>query len=178
MNQKHISCAIIVFFIAVLIQVTLYVQANRTKVQQEATAAEQQENDAAMQVGKERSQLSELKRQSADIIKFLRVWQPEFDIVGTTQSAEVSFDMKVRESGLLNLTKSFQAVAVKDNPSIPSVLHAKLVFEDDYIKLLNWLGKMEATLPTVRVGQIHIKKGSRPTDIWMEISLEQPLIAK
>ena len=178
MNPKHISCAIVAFFIAVLIQVTLYVQTNRTKVQREAATAEQQENDAIMQVSRERLQFSELKRQSTDIIEFLRVWQPEFDLVGTTQSAEVSFDMKVRESGLLNLTKSFQAAPLKDNPSIPSVLRARLVFEDDFIKLLNWLGKTESTLPTVRVSEIHIKKGSRPTDIWMEISLEQPLIAK
>jgi len=178
MNSKHISCAIVAVFIAILIQVTLSLKNNRLKAQQEARAAEQQESDALDHVTKERLQLSDLKRQSADLIEFLRIWQPQFDLINTAQSAEVNFSMLVRNSGLVNLAQSFRTEAVKGNPSILSELHAQLVFEDDYIQLLNWLGKVENKLPTMRVRDVHISKGSRPGDIRLETSLEQPLIAK
>lgn len=178
MNQKHISCGIIALLIFVLVQVTLSVQANRTKVQREAGSEEQKESDAMAQLNRERSQLAELKRQSADLIEFLRVWQPQFDIINTAQTAEVNFSMMVRDSGLVNLAQSYRTEALKGNPSIPSVLQATLLFEDEYVRLLNWLGKMEKSLPTMRTRQVHISKGSRASDIRMEVVMEQPLIAK
>ena len=46
MNSKHIACGIVALFIVVLVQVTLWVQGHRTKVQNEASAAQQAEANA------------------------------------------------------------------------------------------------------------------------------------
>jgi len=178
MNQKHISCGIIALLILALVQLTLWVQNNRTRVQKEAADARMAEEAANSNLSRERNQLSELRRQSADLIEFLKIWQPQFDVINTAQSAEVNFSMQIRDSGLVNLAQSFRTEGVKGNASIPSLLSANLVFEDDYVRLLNWLGKMEAALPTMRVNGIHLSRGSRLADARLEVTLEQPLIAK
>lgn len=178
MNHKHLSCGIIALLILVLVQLTLWVQNHRTKVQKEAADAQMEEETAGSQLGIERSQLADLRRQSADLIEFLKIWQPYFTTVDTTQSAEINMQMKVKDANLVNLSQRFEPTPVKNNSSIPSSLRALLTFEDDYAKLLNWLGNLEVTMPTIRTSSIHLSKGTRANDLRMEVILDQPLLKK
>jgi hypothetical protein len=176
MNNKHISCGIVALFIVVLVQLTLWVQGHRTKVQNEAGAAQQAETTASAQLNQERSQLSELRRQSTDLIEFLRIWQPYFTTIDNAQSAEVGLSMRIKEANLVNLAQRFEAAPVKGNASIPNMLRGFLTFEDDYARLMNWLGELEVKIPTVRTSSVRLSKGSRENDLRMEIVLEQPLL--
>jgi hypothetical protein len=176
MNHKHISCGIIAILILVLVQLTLWVQNHRTKAQKEAADAQMEEETAGSQLTREHSQLADLRRQSANLIEFLKIWQPYFTTVNTTQSAEINMQMKVKDSNLVNLSQRFEPSAVKNNTSIPTALRALLTFEDDYAKLLNWLGTLEATMPTIRTSSVHLSKGTRANDLRMEVILEQPLL--
>lgn len=176
MNHKHISCGIIAILILVLVQLTLWVQNHRTKVQKEASDAQMEEETAGSSLSREHSQLADLRRQSANLIEFLKIWQPYFTSVDTTQSAEVNMQMKVKDANLVNLSQRFEPAAVKNNTSIPTTLRALLTFEDDYAKLLNWLGNLEVTMPTVRTSSVHLSKGTRANDLRMEVILEQPLL--
>lgn len=176
MNTKHLSCGLVALLILLLVQFTLWVQGNRTKVQNEATAAQQQEADANAQLNREISQLSDLRRQSADLIEFLRTWQPYFTTMDNPQSAEVTLSMRVKEANLFNLAQRFEQAPLKGNLSIPSSLRAYLTFEDDYSHLMNWLGDLEVKMPTVRTSSVRLAKGTRATDLRMEIVLEQPLL--
>ncbi len=178
MNQKHISCAIIALLIMAFVQTTLWVQTHRTKVQNEASIAQKEEEAASDLLGRERSQFSELRRQSADLMEFLEIWEPYFTTIDTTQSAEINMQMKVKDADLVNLSQRFEAAPVKGNLSIPSVLRSLLTFEDDYSKLLNWLGNLEKTMPTVRTKSIRLAKGTRTNDLRMEVILEQPMLKK
>lgn len=176
MNHKHISCGIIALLILAMVQLTLWVQNNRTKVQREAADAQLQEDTANAQLSRERSQLADLRRQSADLIEFLKIWQPYFITVDTAQSAEVNMQMRVKDANLVNLSQRFESAAVKGNDSIPSSLRSLLTFEDEYSKLLNWLGNIEVSMPTVRTSSVHLSAGTRPTELRMEVILEQPLL--
>ena len=176
MNNKHIACGIVALLIVVLVQVTLWVQGNRTKVQNEASAAQQAEADASAQLNQERTQLSELRRQSTDLIEFLRIWQSYFTTIDNPQSAEVNLSMRIKEANLVNLAQRFEQTPVKGNASIPSTLRAYLTFEDDYARLMNWLGDLEVKMPTVRTSSARLSKGTRANDLRIEVILEQPLL--
>ena len=176
MNNKHISCAIVALFISLLVQLTIWVQGNRTKVQNEATAAQQAEADANTQLNLERSQLGDLRRQSTDLIEFLRIWQPYFTTVDTAQSAEINLSMQIKDANLVNLAQRFEQAPVKGNTSIPNTMRAFLTFEDDYARLMNWLGDLEVKMPTVRTSSVRLSKGTRANDLRMEVVLEQPLL--
>lgn len=178
MNNKHISCGIIALLILALIQLTLYVQNNRTKVQREAADAQMAQEDASNQLVREQSQLADLRRQSADLIEFLRLWQPYFLTVDNPQSAEVNMSMRVKDANLVSLSQRFESSPVKGNESVPNTVKAMLTFEDDYVRLLNWLGQIETQMPTIRTSSVRLSKGNRANDLRMEISLEQPMLKK
>jgi hypothetical protein len=178
MNHKHISCGIIALLILALVQLTLWVQNHRTNVQREASAAQIEEETANSQLSRERAQLSELRRQSADLIEFLKIWQPYFTTIDNPQSAEINMQMRVKEANLVNLSQRFDSAPVKNNASIPSALRSLLTFEDDYTKLLGWLGNLEKSMPTIRTSSIHLSKGTRSNDLRMEVILEQPMLKK
>ena len=175
MNSKHIACGIVALFIALLVQLTLWVQGKRTAVQNEAGAAQQAEATASAQLNQERVQIGELRRQSADLIEFLRIWQPYF-LVDSPQSAEVNLSMKVKDANLVNLAQRFELTPLKGNTSIPNTMRGFLTFEDDYARLMNWLGDLEVKMPTVRTSSIRLSKGTRANDLRMEVILEQPLL--
>ncbi len=176
MNNKHIACGVVALFIVVLVQLTLWVQGNRTKVQNQAAAAQQAENDATTALNQERAQLGNLRRQSSDLIEFLRIWQPYFTTIDNPQSAEVNLAMRVKEANLVNLAQRFELTPVKGNASIPNAMRAFLTFEDDYARLMNWLGDLEVKMPTVRTSSVRLSKGTRANDLRMEVVLEQPLL--
>lgn len=176
MNSKHIACGIVAILIVLLVQLTLWVQGNRTKVENEATAAQQAASDANAQLNQERTQLSQLRRQSADLMEFLRIWQPYFATIDSAQSAEVNLSMRIKEANLVNLAQRFEQTPVKGNASIPTTLRGFLTFEDDYTRLMNWLGDLEVKMPTLRTSSIRLAKGTRANDLRMEIILDQPLL--
>lgn len=176
MNNKHVSCAIVALFIAALVQLTLWVQGNRTKVQRQATAAQQEETDAMTALNQENAQLGNLRRQSSDLIEFLRIWQPYFTTIDSPQSAEVNLSMRIKEANLVNLAQRFEMMPVKANGSIPNAMRAFLTFEDDYARLMNWLGEVEVKMPTMRTSSVRLSKGTRANDLRMEVVFEQPLL--
>jgi len=178
MNNKHIALVIVGIAIAILIQTTLWVQGLSTKMRSQAESAEAAENQANAALILEKAQVSELKRQSGDLLDFLQVWLPYFQAFETQQAAEINFTLKVKESNLLNLAQRFDVAPVVGNASISSVMRAFLTFEDDYARLLNWLGGVEKNMPTVRVSSVKLSKGSRANELRMEAVLEQPLLTK
>lgn len=176
MNNKHIACGVVAIFIVVLVELTLWVQGHRTTVQNEASAAQQAEADVNAQLTRERSQLGVLRRESSDLIEFLKIWQPYFTTIDTPQSAEINLSMRIKEANLVNLAQRFEQAPVKGNASIPNTMRAFLTFEDDYARLVNWLGDLEVKMPTVRTSSVHLSKGTRANDLRMEVVLEQPLL--
>ena len=178
MNNKHLACGIVALCILLLVQITMWVQKSSAGMQREAAAAQEAEKIANDSLSKERNQLQEISRQSTNLIAFLKTWQPYFQTIDTPQSAEINFTMKVKSSNLVNLSQRFETVAEKGNTSVPTALRAVLIFEDDYVRLLNWLGQIEATMPTARVSMTHFTKGSRANDLRMEVAIDQPLIKK
>lgn len=178
MNNKHIACGVVAILIVCLVQFTLWVQNSRTKMQNQASAAQQAEVAASTQLKRERAQLAELRNQSKNLIEFLGIWQPYFESINTAQSAEVNFTIRVKESNLVNLAQRFEQAGIKGNSSVPTVMRAYLTFEDDYSKLLNWLGELETKMPTLRVSNVRLLKGTRANDLRMELILEHPLMNK
>ena len=178
MNSKHLACGIVALFIVLLVQATMWVQKASAAMQKEAANAQSSEKTASEALGQGRVQLADLRRQSANLITFLKTWQPYFQTLDNPQSAEINFTMKVKESNLVNLSQRFEPVDVKGNASVPKAMRAILIFEDDYVRLLHWLGQIEASMPTVRVSSTHFTKGTRANDLRMEVAIDQPLIKK
>ncbi|MGA1670439.1 MAG: hypothetical protein ACO39F_06080, partial [Candidatus Nanopelagicaceae bacterium] len=109
-------------------------------------------------VVEEKKLLTDWQSQSADLREFVKDWEPYFAILEDQQAVETGMSMKVREEEMFNLSQSYQSVPHrinnKDNEWLPTLVRASLVFDDDYAKLLNWIGQMERSRPTMRIGRI------------------------
>jgi len=93
-------------------------------------------------------------------MEFLSAWEGSLAGIPSRDSAEAQF---------------IDTVPVKGGSSIPEALRAHVIFEDNFVKLLNWLGSMEQEMPGLRVSSLRISRGTRPEDIRMEASLDQPI---
>ena len=179
MNPKQIACVVLLLAILVNVQIAMSMQRKAKAVDTEVVAAKQKEVGLRTQLDAEVATLDDLKRQSDELLSFVQKWEPFFAVIEEQQAAETGISMKVREANMLNLAQRYQQIPHKinnkENASLPILVRATLVFDDNYSKLLNWLGMMEKIKPTMRIGRLSLSKGSRGEDLRMEVALEIPL---
>jgi len=178
MSKKHLACVVIIVLIVVLVQLTLSMNKRMVKMQGEADTAKSQTSSSSLQLQIERGQYAELENSSKSLIEYLNIWQPYFKAVDSAQSAELKISLRIKEDNLVSLSQRYETVSNPGNSFLSSIMRARLTFEDDYVRLLNWLGEVESQLPTIRVGSIKLTRGTGGNDLKMELILEQPLVSK
>jgi hypothetical protein len=179
MNAKQLGIVIVLVGILLLVQLAQSFRNKASALDVEVAKEAKEEGGLRTQLQAEQDVHSELKRQSDDLISFVEKWEPFFAIIEEQQAAETGISMKVREAEMLNLSQRYQQlphkISNKLNKSLPILMRATLVFDDNYSKLLNWIGNMEQIRPTMRIGRLALAKGSRGEDLRMDLVLEVPL---
>lgn len=178
MNNKHVATIVIALLIVAIVQGSLSMRGIANTRQQEADKQSQLATAAQTQLARETLQFDEFKRSSTQLVDYLAKWQPYFSDLDSAQRAELNISLKIKENNLVGLSQRYEMVSLKGNASIPRALRAYLTFEDDYVRLLNWLGRIEQQLPTMRINSIQISKGTAANDLRMTIVLDQPLVQK
>lgn len=181
MNNKMLGCILLLVAALVVFQLGMSYRSRATSAESTAETVGGEEVGLQTQLTAKRSQLNELKQGSKELLAFVKDWAPWFALTKNRSQAEAGMTIKVRTSKLLNLSQRYQAVPhiVNSKPaaSLPTLIRSTLVFEDKYRNLLNWVGEMEKTKPTMRVSKIEMTKGSRGEDVRVEMVLEIPLRA-
>jgi len=62
-----------------------------------------------------------------------------------------------------------------NNKLIPRSVVTTLTIEEEFAKVLNWLGDIERRLPTARMKVVQITGGSTKAQLKMEVSFETPI---
>lgn len=180
MNPKQLGAVLVLAGIFVAVQLGMMFQNKARSADLEVEKARSEETGLETALAAEQEMLTDLQRQSAELLAFIAKWHPLFGLMEEKQSVETQISMKVREEGMLTLSQRYEQVPHKinnkDNASLPFLIRASLVFDDNYSKLLNWFGQMEKIRPTMRVGRMALSKGSRGEDLRMELVLEIPLL--
>lgn len=179
MNTKQLACVILFALMFVVVQLGLSFRKGAEEMEAKAVAVSRELADQEQKLSLQRLGLDQAAAQSKDLIDFAAEWSPHFASVADQQEAETRISLKVRESNLLNLSQRFQQIAHKvngkDSASLPTLVRAVMVFEDNHVSLLNWLGSIEAAYPTMRIVRVALTKGSRGDDLRMELAVEIPL---
>lgn len=176
MNKKHMACVIVLILIIALVQGTLWMNNRMVKMQSNAAKAEIDARNSETQLMLEQNQYTELQKNSKGLIDYLNLWQPYFEAVDSPQNAELRISLKIKEDNLISLSQRYSVVGQK-NPSLPKLMRADVTFEDNYARVMNWLGRLEAELPTMRVNSINARQGTGPDDIKISMTLEQPILS-
>lgn len=180
MNPKQIGAVLVLAGIFIAVQLGMMFQNKARSVDTEVEKARGEEEGLQTALALEKEMLEDLQRQSAELLEFIAKWKPLFGLIEEKQSVETQISMKVREEGMVTLSQRYEQVDHKinnqNNNSLPNLIRASLIFDDNYSKLLNWFGLMEKIRPTMRVGKMSLSKGSRGKDLRMELVLEIPLL--
>ena len=177
MNPKQLACVVLMMFIGV---VTYFAQIVHQKVgamkkaatmaQQDALTAEGARQAAEILTARTRAETEEIRR-------FLQAWIPYVDKAQTEQEVEGIIEFCLRERGItLVRSRKTEVKTARDNKIIPKSVLTTLVIEDEYAKVMNWLGDVEKKLPLARVRTCRFTGGSSARQLRLDVSLETPLI--
>lgn len=176
MNPKQLACVILLMIIGAM---TYTAQIIHKTVATTRAAAEDAEN-SAVTAENERStaeiETAVFKSNTEDLRRFLRSWMPAIEHVQTQQEAEQTIELSLRERGI-NLVRSRKSESKQSvgNKLIPRSVITTLTIEEEFAKVLNWLGDIERRLPTARMRVVQITGGSTGTQLKMEVSFETPI---
>jgi len=179
MNAKQLAAVVLIFGIVLLVQLAMSL---RTKATSSAAAAQ----GASVELTKLRTQLeaedkvlSDNQKNSKELLEYIALWEPYFEVLDRQQNVESHIGLKVREYEILNIAQRYEQVPHtvnnKPNDSLPLLVRATLEFDDNYPKVINWVGMMESIRPTMRVSRLFITRGTEENDVRMDLVLETPL---
>ncbi len=176
MNPKQLACVVLLMIIGAM---TYTAQIIHNKVATTRTEAEDAANTA--NVAENERTTAEIstamfKTETEEVRRFLRSWLPAIDRVQTQREVEQTIELSLRERGI-NLVRSrkTELKASAANKFIPKSVLTTLTIEEEYAKVLNWLGDIERRLPTARMKVVQITGGSTGRQLNMEVSFETPI---
>jgi hypothetical protein len=176
MNPKQLACIILLMIIGAMTYTAQVIHKTVATTRAEAEDAE----TAAVTAENERStaeiETTVFKANTEDLRRFLRSWLPAIEHVQTQQEAEQTIELSLRERGI-NLVRSRKTESKQSagNKLIPRSVITTLTIEEEFAKVLNWLGDIERRLPTARMKVVQITGGSTGTQLKMDVSFETPI---
>ncbi|MBU3665532.1 MAG: hypothetical protein FGM15_06600 [Chthoniobacterales bacterium] len=179
MNAKQVAALLVVIGIVLMFQFGLSLRGKATAAAKQADDASKELEAVETQLNAERDYYNGQLRDVKGLVEFADLWRPYFAVIEEQNEAETGISMKVRASEMLNLSQRYEQLPHtmnnKPNEYLPLLVRATLLFDDNYGKLVNWMGMMERIRPTMRVGRVAMAAGARGNDIRMELMLEVPL---
>jgi len=177
MNPKTLACIFLGLIIGAASYGSLMVHKKLAAMQAEEKKAEDAYKTAEGNRKSSERKLANLRRETQGKRDYLQEWMPYLQETRSEADSQQLMSGKVRESGLTALQESYKPVVASKNSSIGNLLQGKLTFVADYSKTLDWLGKIETSLPTSRISSFKISKGSSGNDIRSELIVDVPMYA-
>lgn len=177
MNPKQLACVVLMMFIGC---VTYFGQIVHKKVGAMKKSAATAAQDAFSAEGARQTAeilTARTKAETEEIRRFLQAWSPYVDKAQTEQEVESTIEFSLRERGIsLVRSRKTEVKTSRDNKVIPKTVLTTVVIEDEFAKVLNWLGDVEKRLPLARVKTCRITGGSTARQLRLDVSFETPLI--
>ncbi len=176
MNPKQIACLVLMLIIGAMVYAAQIVH---NKVSTMRSAAEDASSATVAAEG-ERSTAeiltAVLKTDTEELRRFLRAWLPSIDKIQTEQEAVQALELSLREGGInLIRARKSELKASTTNKLIPKAVLTTLTIEDEFAKVLNWLGDIERRLPLARMKVVQVTGGSTGRHLKLDVTFETPI---
>ena len=177
MNPKQLACVVLMMIIGAVVYFGQIVHKKVAAMKQSAESAKQ---DAAGAEGAHQTAeifTAKTKAETEELRRFLKSWVPYVDKAQTEQEVESAIDFSLRDRGInLVRNRKTEMKAMRENKIIPRTVLTTIIIEDEYAKVLNWLGDVERRLPLARVNSCRITGGSTSRQLRLDIAIETPII--
>ena len=175
MNPKQIACFILMAFIGVLVYGAQIVHGKVNVMRSEA----EDSMSAAMNAESEREtaeiKTAVIKTETEEVRRFLRAWLPSIDKIQTQQEVEKAVELSLREKGISLIRARATEPKTSTNKLIPRSVLTTITVEEEYAKVLNWLGDLERRLPLARMKVVQVSGGASGRQLKLDVTFETPI---
>ena len=176
MNNKHIACAVIGGLIILMIQ-WINVSYEKLKLANESEIISRSSYDSAVIARTaEQRKMVILKRKTEVGRRYLSQWDPYINQIKSAQFGEAFINMKIKQAKVITISQTFDTIERENSLAIPQMLNVHIVLEDDYVKVFNWLAKLESSVPSARVSSCKLTKGQSGNDLKMDLAIDLPIV--
>lgn len=176
MNPKQLACFLLMALIGVIVYAAQIVHQKVSAMRQEADDAESAATNAETERSTAEIKTAVLKTETEEIRRFLRAWLPAVEKIQTQQEVEQTIELSLREGGIgLVRQRRTEPKGSTTNKLIPKSVLTTLTIEEEYAKVLNWLGDIERRLPLSRMKIVQITGGSTARQLKLDVSFETPI---
>jgi hypothetical protein len=120
--------------------------------------------------------LAVLEKRTKGSRDYLKEWEPHLKSVRDAQFGEALINLRIKQGNMVTLSSQFESMNFDKGGTIPRRLQGRLVFEDDFVKTLNWLADFEGAMPASRISSCRISKGQAGNDIKAELTIDVPIL--
>jgi hypothetical protein len=176
MNNKHMACTVLGMAIVGMAYATMGFHNKLKLAKDEEQAAKAAYDSAVFGCNAQQRSFIILREKTKAIREYLSQWEPHFKQTRNPQFGEALINLRIKQDDIITLSQGFETIDQDKDGTITKKLQARLVFEDDYIKTLNWLGNLEGSMPAIRVSSCRLSKGQSGNDIKMELTVDVPIV--
>lgn len=176
MNGKQMACIVLLMIVGA---VTYGAQIVHKKAEAAVQAAEDAQMSAEAASGLTelaKTTLERSKHDTQELQRFLGAWKPVIGRLGSRQEVESAIQANTRDKGVFVVNQRFEDKGNSGNRMMPKSVMASLIIEDEYSKVMNWLGDLEKKVPLARVTSCRISAANTGRQIHMEVAIEVPLV--
>ena len=176
MNNKHLACVVLGMMIAVMAYGTMTFH-NRVKTaKEEESNTEGAYNNEVFARDAQQQSLAVLEKRTKGARDYLKLWEPHLKQVRDPQFGEALINLRIKQGNMVTLSSQFESMNYDKGGTIPRRLQGRLVFEDDYVKSLNWLAELEGSMPASRISSCRLSKGQAGSDVKLELTVDVPIL--
>lgn len=176
MNGKQMACIVLLILLGAMTYVAQIVHQKAVAAQTEAEEMESSAELMKMEAENASTALEKTQFDSRELRRFLEAWTPQIVRLGSRQEVEGAIQANTRDKGVFVISQRFEDKSNAAAVMMPKSVMASMVVEDDFHKVLNWLGSMEQKLPLARVTSCRISAAATGRQIHVEVSMEVPLV--
>jgi hypothetical protein len=176
MNAKKIACVVLLMLVGM---VAYFGQILHQKAVAKLSEAEAAKNEVVTADGDAKVaeiKVGRIRNDAAEVLNFLEQWKPYAERFQTQLEVESAIQSSLRNTGLIIMSQKFESREDKNNPVLPRVVRAALVMEDEYAKVMNWIGELERKFPLTRMMSCDITGGETGRQVHAELAFEMPIV--
>ena len=175
MNPKQIACFILMAFIGVLVYGAQIVHGKVNVMRSEAEDALSAATNSASERETAEIKTAVIKTETEEVRRFLRAWLPSIDKMQTQQEVEKAVELSLREKGISLIRARATEPKTSTNKLIPRSVLTTITVEEEYAKVLNWLGDIERRLPLARMKVVQVAGGASGRQLKLDVTFETPI---
>lgn len=176
MNGKKIACVVLLMIVGVFAYAGQIMHQKADAKIRSADAAEDAAIEAEDQLTTAEISVATTRDEASQLLKFLESWQPHAERFQTQLEVESALQSLIRSTSVLVMSQKFESRDTKMNPVVGKVVRAAFTVEDEYAKVLNWLGEVERRIPLTRIMTCQLTGGENGRLVHAEVSFEIPIM--